>query len=142
MNPEIKQKWIAALESGKYVRAKGMLLIEDPERGGKKHCCLGVLCDLHLQETENGKWEADYYRCSNEGDSSSGVLPKTVQEWADIDSTGEFILDKEDAESLSSIKNSIGLAFKEGHTTALTSINDCSVVEDYSTVIPFIKKHF
>ena len=44
MSPELKQKWIDALESGKYIHGKNRLkIIED---GCVKHCCLGVLVDV------------------------------------------------------------------------------------------------
>lgn len=45
MNPEIKQKWIEALESGEYEQGQGGLRIED-EGGPDKFCCLGVLADI------------------------------------------------------------------------------------------------
>lgn len=38
MNPELKQKWIAALESGEYKQARKVLY------DGEGYCCLGVLC--------------------------------------------------------------------------------------------------
>jgi hypothetical protein len=39
MNPEYKQRWIEALESGEYRQTSGHL---HDEEGG--YCCLGVLC--------------------------------------------------------------------------------------------------
>lgn len=38
MTPELKQKWIDALESGNYQQCRGRL------HDGKGYCCLGVLC--------------------------------------------------------------------------------------------------
>lgn len=40
MKPEIKQKWVEALRSGKYAQGEGSLRHQD------KFCCLGVLCDV------------------------------------------------------------------------------------------------
>ena len=40
MNPELKQKWVAALRSGDYEQARGAL------GDGTGYCCLGVLCDI------------------------------------------------------------------------------------------------
>ena len=40
MNPEVKQKWIEALRSGKYEQIKRKLW----DNG--KYCCLGVLCEV------------------------------------------------------------------------------------------------
>lgn len=46
MDPNIKQKWIEALRSGKYQQARRAL------RDGDRYCCLGVLCDV----AELGEW--------------------------------------------------------------------------------------
>jgi hypothetical protein len=51
MNSEVKEKWIAALRSGKYEQSKGTLRTVNNE-----FCCLGVLCDLYNQEQENNLW--------------------------------------------------------------------------------------
>jgi len=39
---EIKDKWLEALKSGKYIQGTGRLRSEDKT----KHCCLGVLCEV------------------------------------------------------------------------------------------------
>ena len=46
MNPEIRKKWIEALESGDYLRGKGFLRKKADNEKVTKHCCLGVLVDL------------------------------------------------------------------------------------------------
>lgn len=88
MNQEIKQRWVSALRSGEYKQAKRAL---HPTNGG--FCCLGVLCDLYLQERDRG-WQSeginritnepypfDSALCEGEGD----VLPYSVQVWAGLD---------------------------------------------------------
>ena len=50
MNPEVKQKWIDALRSGKYEQGSEKL------RSVSGYCCLGVLCDLYAQEHDT-QWE-------------------------------------------------------------------------------------
>lgn len=40
-----QKRWIKALESGDYKKAKGYLRIDDKD-GNSYHCCLGVACDL------------------------------------------------------------------------------------------------
>jgi hypothetical protein len=42
MDAELKAKWVAALRSGEYEQARGML--HDEQHGG--YCCLGVLCKV------------------------------------------------------------------------------------------------
>lgn len=45
MNPELKAKWIAAMESGQYHHHnKGQLQITTPS--GPKYCALGVLAEI------------------------------------------------------------------------------------------------
>lgn len=45
MNPEIKDLWCAALESGEYTKGHGALTVVT-EDGAQQDCCLGVLCKL------------------------------------------------------------------------------------------------
>lgn len=45
MNPEVKNRWVAALRSGNYNQGSGAL--RDINNG---FCCLGVLCDLAVQD--------------------------------------------------------------------------------------------
>lgn len=51
MKPEIKEKWAAALESGKYTQGSGCLRRDDGS-----YCCLGVLTELYLKE-HNASWD-------------------------------------------------------------------------------------
>jgi hypothetical protein len=75
MNPDIKAKWIAALRSGEYKQATGRL------RRGDAFCCLGVLCDLHRQET-GGEWKDDEYGTGYL--DQEATLPRRVAEWAGL----------------------------------------------------------
>lgn len=82
MNPEVKQKWIDALRSGKYEQGSEKL------RSVSGYCCLGVLCDLYAQE-HNTEWEfrgneetnlqpQDYWYF----DDQSEFVPESVMDWA------------------------------------------------------------
>lgn len=84
MNPEVKQKWIDALRSGKYEQGSEKL------RSQQGYCCLGVLCDLYAQEHET-QWEfrgneetnlqlMDYWYFEDQ----SEFLPDSVKEWAGL----------------------------------------------------------
>ena len=53
MNPELKEKWITALKSGKYQQGQHVLRNKNNE-----FCCLGVLCDII---NPNG-WKVEGYR--------------------------------------------------------------------------------
>lgn len=85
MNPQVKEKWIDALRSGKYEQGSEKL------RTVNGYCCLGVLCDLYSQE-QNTEWEfhgafeeentqpTDYWYFEGE----SEFLPESVKEWAGL----------------------------------------------------------
>jgi hypothetical protein len=45
MKAEIKQQWLEALRSGKYMQGQGQLVCMD-EDSVTGHCCLGVLADI------------------------------------------------------------------------------------------------
>lgn len=47
----LKQEWLEALKSGRYKQGETQLKSQD------KHCCLGVLCDIHprLSISESGE---------------------------------------------------------------------------------------
>lgn len=135
MNKEIKEKWIEALESGKYRKGGGHLRYT-MTGGNMLHCCLGVLCELHHQITGQGIWESErWYRVGVGIESGSGtVLPKEVKVWAEMETAaGEFILDADDTE----VRKHIGTSH-----TSLAEINDNSPKEDFSDIIPVIRKYF
>ena len=110
MNPEIKQKWVNALHSGKYEQGNGKLY------SGQGYCCLGVLCDLYSKEN-NLKWEFrgdDVIKTEDEVvpsefqdcdyfyfDGESEFLPESVKEWAQLSANNPQVKvkleDKEDA---------------------------------------------
>ena len=82
VNPEVKQKWIDALRSGKYEQGSEKL------RSVSGYCCLGVLCDLYAQEN-NTEWEfrgieetnlqpKDYWYFEDQ----SEFVPESVMDWA------------------------------------------------------------
>lgn len=71
MNPEIKALWLAALRSGEYQQAEGML------RSDVGFCCLGVLCDLHAK-AGLGAWDELSY------ENTVDLLPDIVAKWAEL----------------------------------------------------------
>jgi hypothetical protein len=52
MNQEIKKRWVSALKSGDYKQGKSEL-----RPTVDSFCCLGVLCDLYLNDTKN-EWNS------------------------------------------------------------------------------------
>ncbi len=85
MKPEIKEKWDEALRSGIYPQGKMRLY------DGTNYCCLGVLCKLYLEATDQN-W--DFVEGDINGisildvfyiDDESEILPDVVREWAGIE---------------------------------------------------------
>lgn len=115
MNPEIKAKWLEALESGEYPKGKGGLRRPGKGAGGDTFCCLGVLCDLYAKETGH-EWVdmPGYYRVFL---GSDVFLPDEVVQWAEI----------------YGIQNDAN-AYTQGE---LAYLNDYS--EDFTEVIDYIK---
>jgi hypothetical protein len=76
MNKRIKDLWVKALTSGNYKQGKLCL------RDNQYYCCLGVLCDLYLDEHQDAEWyiEDGYYKILGE----DFILPHQIAEWANI----------------------------------------------------------
>lgn len=82
MNPDVKQKWIAALRSGDYKQTREQL------RRKNSYCCLGVLTDLYDKDKVESKdrWCGDSYSYVN-GEAkckANSILPPPVMEWAGL----------------------------------------------------------
>lgn len=95
MNPEVKEKWLAALRSGNYAQGKGVL------REGDGFCCLGVLCDVAINEGVLSPWTQNSitrsWKCGDDNsDEGYAITPRAVQTWARIDETGTFREDHTD----------------------------------------------
>ncbi len=111
MNAEVKKKWVAALKSREYTQAQKRL--REPDTSS--YCCLGVLCDLYLKETGEGKWGLDGYFEVN-GVSDRGVPPPAVWEWAGLpDSNPNVDL------------SSYDLDLTTGYTESLANGNDAGL---------------
>jgi hypothetical protein len=98
LNPEVKEKWCAALESGKYAQAKGALRTAE---GG--YCCLGVLCDVR----DSTKWTSASCYALN-----AGLPPDDVRVWAGFEVRSSYI------------KRAIPAVSIDGVITGLDSHND------------------
>lgn len=75
MDARVKKLWVDALRSGEYKQADSRL------RGESGYCCLGVLCDIHAQET-GGHWDGE--ETNHTYDGCATYLPKSVVAWADL----------------------------------------------------------
>lgn len=89
MNPVAKEKWVTALRSGDYKQTTGKLKHESKE-DGFSYCCLGVLCEVAVEEGIISESSAvdeglDYFdEVDHQFAGVSSFLPDTVAKWADI----------------------------------------------------------
>ncbi len=97
MNPEVKKLWTAALRSGEFKQGSNVLRSLDPETRSYRHCCLGVLCELHQRETSNGTWITGNY-VTRHNESSSVKLTLTVAKWAGLDDVNPNLTDLTDGD--------------------------------------------
>jgi hypothetical protein len=56
---ERREKWLKALESGRYKQTTGQLRDVQADYGTASYCCLGVLCNIEKEKGQ--KWEVDTF---------------------------------------------------------------------------------
>jgi hypothetical protein len=73
---ENAKKWVVALRSGKYKQGCFTLRSIDD-----KYCCLGVACDIAIQNGVSVSVHRDEVHGRYEYDDSGAGLPVTVMDW-------------------------------------------------------------
>ena len=127
MKIDIAKQWIDALKSGTYQQGQGKLHATDI-KGECMYCCLGVLCDLYMQQnpdeldvkvvTRKSDAFPQHFQMLSIGDDSitvydneSVVLPLRVREWAGMsDPLGRFTDSSHGQDSLAEL-NDHGMSF-------------------------------
>ncbi len=88
MNEEIKARWVEALRSGEYMQGQMLLRSRDPILDVDRFCCLGVLCEIAVQdgviEVEVTDGLGTYFHPQTTDDSSDISLPFVVLAWAGL----------------------------------------------------------
>jgi hypothetical protein len=117
MKPAIRDEWAARLKSGRYPQGQHTLTMVHPD-GTRKHCCLGVLCEMGVeagvipagveilwdQDDKNGK------KCLAYGEEQiAGLLPAEIMAWAELDS--DPLLETGEATDTASHLNDSGMSF-------------------------------
>ena len=107
MNPEIKKRWIEALNSDEYKQTKMCL------KDSTGFCCLGVLTDLYIKE-HSQEWKVidmrDYYSFSGR----SKTLPNCVGEWSGLETDDpNFLKSSNERVYLSQLNDDEGYSFKQ-----------------------------
>jgi hypothetical protein len=102
MNPEIKERWLAALRSGDYIQGKSRLTTiffesqTDTHNRVERDCCLGVLCKVldvpsdEVRNEENGI-AIRAYQDRNPLFPATLYLPTQVQEAAGLEQNPSFL---------------------------------------------------
>ncbi len=91
VNPEIKAKWVAALRSGDFTQGVGNLAFKPDPESGMRHCCLGVLCELAIEDgvveasSRNLAGNTKVRQYGKDDRWSVTDLPAPVVEWAELD---------------------------------------------------------
>src|SRR5688572_17427036 len=85
---------VNALRSGKYVQANGVLGRFDG-LGAKRHCCLGVACEVAISHGLLIKAKQGEPRSDGSGhifyDEERGYLPDKVRDWFGFTSTNPLL---------------------------------------------------
>lgn len=121
MNPDIKARWVQALRSGQYNQGHGLL----KRRESNHYCCLGVLCDIAVQEgvaaiVENEtSYQDGVLYADLQGNVSKEALPLGVAVWAGCSHDPEVtvIREKRDGRCYEEAEN-LTLLNDEGSTFA------------------------
>lgn len=96
MNPEVKEKWTAALDSGEFTQGTGRLQTLKGD-----FCCLGVLCELYRREhPDTSRWLAAdagsqiFNVDAPNGGHKGRVAPSPqVMAWAELDEIPVLTID-------------------------------------------------
>jgi hypothetical protein len=114
MNPEIRDQWATALESGEYRQCKGTLT-RVADDGTEAHCCLGVLTELAVKAEEAKRDELispeQSYISYNDG--VADLPPFPVREWAGLAEGNPAVNCQGNPFRLAELNDSTGLTFTE-----------------------------
>jgi hypothetical protein len=127
-DPRVMSRWADALRSGKYPQSTGSL------RNARGWCCLGVLCDVAIDEGLPVVVSESNDDCFADGplaffDGCGQYLPSTVVRWAGLPSENPiFRLDEQGAQELNEWwYDRHNQPWPIGALISLAEMNDCGV---------------
>lgn len=109
----VKDKWVAALKSGKYKQGRGQL------NGENGYCCLGVLCEVFI--AEGGVLSVRHLSRVTEYNGETKYPPAPVLHWAGIRSIS-------------------GMA--SGANYSVAAVNDSNSWQGFTPSIEYIEQHW
>lgn len=138
MNKEIKERWIAALRSGEYSQSAGYLGTDEG------YCCLGVLCEIALQDqvvikTKDSSIDENFVYTSkiDPVDRDYGVLPLAVVAWSGMPNRNPSITSAKEEVS-PDIFSKLGDEYDEV-TATLSGFNDSGAT--FEQIADLIEKY-
>lgn len=118
MKEDIKNTWVNALRSGKYKQGKNLLKLET--NGQYNYCCLGVLCELAVENKIIEESSIKHFLFPSPGGShyfenGKSYLEDKVLEWSGISTNnGKFDTDKNGLPiTLAKLNDDEGYTFEE-----------------------------
>jgi hypothetical protein len=85
MDPVIRARWTAKLRSNEFIQGTARLSYDDVDDNQRKNCCMGVLCEMAVEDgivtSENVGGTVFYAH------GESRVLPTEVMVWAGLNDT-------------------------------------------------------
>jgi hypothetical protein len=118
-NKDVITRWIDALRSGEYHQGRAVLArFTTSEQDGAipiRYCCLGVLCELAVQDRIIDPAAHSEDSKSLRYDGQGAVVSTAVQAWAGITEDGEFVDDPylDIRQALTSLNDDEGYTFSE-----------------------------
>ncbi len=93
MHKKVALALAKALRSGNYVQGEGQLRFTPFEAGQDKYCCLGVLCELAIEDGVHisRRTKADQAGIAHIYGSSNNYPPEHVLDWAGIRINSEIV---------------------------------------------------
>lgn len=112
MNPDVKAKWVARLrELPNEMQARGVLKDE-----GGKMCCLGVLCELAVEEgvaLKTDSYTHPHLGIVTKYDEEWTQLPQSVVEWAGTETALPYVDYDNERNPLTYLNDAAGRTFDE-----------------------------
>ena len=111
LKPDIKKRWLVALRSKLYRQGRFALKSKSKRQRYFRYCCLGVLCELHAEETIR-LWQTVAYPDAEGAQkyiSSDIELGYTTLKWASLgkDQQQELAQMNDSGDSFAKIANYI-----------------------------------
>lgn len=117
MYSEVRDAWVTALRSGRYLQAKSVLAAKGKD--GIRHCVLGVLCDLAADAGVCKRVVLDPNSLLHCIGYSEGprvywlVIPHAVAEWAGLPERHVAVPFNGKLTALQALNDDEGLSFKQ-----------------------------